>query len=250
MSSVDPECPPVSGSVDAAQELSKAAEEEIEKYLQIIHNKTTQRDSEIFCYRFGSLFPDAKISSILEGYRLLRHSEDFYYFALSLVLFMVDGHTSKEEMESLFEIVKRNTVYETDIRKQRLNLRRLLSSIASELKEDAIRELSNVTGRMLDLNTDRIIVDEKYSLATALSAFQKLEEKDKFKLMLEDRPSDHDLCPLSIILKRIQQPKLIKQYVERYNPHQPITIAVMKVQSEWLVTCTVDHLLNSSCTCL
>ena len=196
--------------------------------------RADENDAIVFDYQFRSLFQDlsshADIIKISKGYEILRQSEDYYRFALPLVIFMVKGHNSKDEIDALMEYVKNNTIYETDIRNHRLNLRQLLSNIAAALDENDIRELVTVISRRLDIDMDFIKDDKDYSLATALKAFQLLEEKGEFKSMLENHQKDiSKFMPLNMLLEEMGQSRMIKDYVEPYSP-QPITVAVMNVQ--------------------
>ncbi len=200
--------------------------------LDAIQEKTSNNSAETFRYLLGAIIPDATIAKISDGYKLLRQSEEYYHSALSLTVYMVENKGSKKEIDSLKDIVDCNKIYEADIRHDRLNLRRLLSNIADELKEEAVRELVNRAGVMLNVNTDHIEIKGE-SLASALNAFRLLEERGKLDPMLKDHEEAlRNSLPLHLLLENMGQKRLNKKYVESFQPHQPMTLAIMKAESK------------------
>lgn len=229
---------PSKNSVSGTRKLS---EEEILKLLDKIHERTGVDNALVFRYRFHALFPGQGIFeddkfTMKEGYLKLRQHEQYYQYALSMVVFLIESYGSKGEIELLMEHVKSSSLYETDIRNGPLNLWRLLTNIATDLKENEkhVRCLVDMVGQDLSINTDHIAVGGKYSLAAVLKAFQNLEEKEKLKPMLNEHPKEYKRSLYFYqLLRDLNQKKLIKTYMEDFNPHQPITLSVLEVKSEW-----------------
>lgn len=226
-------------STKASQVAGKFSEDEILKLLDRIQERTGVDNALVFRYRFHSLFPEQRIFendkfSIRDGYMKLRQHKEYYRYALSLVIFLVEGYGSKEEIDSLMEHVKSSTLFESDIRSASLNLWRMLTNIAIELNkgDGHVRSLVNMVGKDLDINTDHIAINGEHTLAAALRAFQKLEEKGKLKPMLEDQPEElKQYLYLYQLLKRMYKMKLIENNVKPFNPHQPITLALQDIKS-------------------
>lgn len=214
----------------------KLSEGEIERLLDTIYERTGDDDALVFRYRFHALFPELGIYenskfTIKDGYVKLRQHREYYRYALSLIIYMVEGHGSKEEVDSLMKHVSSSLVFETDVRNQRLNLWIMLSNIATEL--DA-RNLVSSVGRELNINTDHMTVDGQYSLAAALKAFRLLEEKKRLEPMLADHPPNlRNVLFLEQLLKHLNKTKLINEYVTPFNPHRPVTLAVLNVESKY-----------------
>lgn len=217
----------------------KLSEEDIHRLLDKIHEKTGRDNSLVFRYRFHALFPELKVCDnnkfiIKDGYMQLRKHKEYYRYALSLVIYLVEEHASKEEITKLVEHVKSALVYESDIRHQRLNLWRMLSNVATELNksEGCVRRLVGYVGKELGINTDHISIGGEYSLAAALKAFQLLEERGKLEPMLKDFPvKQRKYLYLYQLLERLHQKKLLNE-VEPFNPHQPVILAVLDVESK------------------
>lgn len=228
---------------DQEDQKHELSEEEIQQLLDKIRERTSPDSALVLRYRFHALFPEQKIFeeekfSIKDGYKKLRQHRDFYRYALSMVIFLTENYGSKEELGLLAKHVRSSSVLEADIRKAQLNLWRMLTNIATELSvdEDNVRSLVNMVGVELSINTENIAVGGKFSLAAALKAFQLLEEKGKLQLMLEGHTKECKKFLLQL-LKELNKWKLIAKYIEPFNPHQPITLASLNVESESIVQC-------------
>lgn len=172
----------------------------------------------------------------------LRKHKEYYHYALSLVIYLVEEHASKEEITKLVEHVKSALVYESDIRHQRLNLWRMLSNVATELNksEGCVRRLVSYVGKELGINTDHINIGGEYSSAAALKAFQLLEERGKLEPMLKDHPvKQRKYLYLYQLLEHLHQMKLNLNEVEPFNPHQPVVLAVLDVESKSSMTIAI-----------
>ena len=218
----------------------RLSEEEIYKLLDRIHQRTSKANLLVFYYRCQALFTeqlDKDKFTIKDGYMKLRQHDDFYRTALSLVLYMLEECGSKEETDTLQKHVESSRTFESDFILQRLNLWKMLTDIASKLSEseDDVRNLVTVVGSETDTNTDHIIVNGQYLLPSALEAFWLLEKVGKLKPMLKDHPRElrKGLCLFNILLSRLSKVKLVNEYIE-YNPNQPLTLAVLKVESKSL----------------
>ena len=211
------------------------SEKEICKLLDRIHERTGKDNALVFNYRFKALLTPVEWQgiqagfTIKDGYMRLREDRHYYDKALSLVIYMMEGHGSKDEIIKLMAHVESTRVFETDIVHQRLNLWTMLTNIATELSsdEDDVRGLMIAVGDDIKMNTDHIKVDDKYSLASTLNAFQHLEEKKRFELLLEGQ-KEH--CLSTILLEKLFRKKLHENYVQKFNPVQPLTLAVLDIQ--------------------
>ncbi len=218
------------------------SEEEIQQNLDKIRERVDKNSALVFRYRFHALFPDLTKAicdngsfTLKDGYMLLREHKDYYQFALSLIIYMIDdGYASEKELDRLIGHVTEFKMSETDIREQRLNLWRMLSNIAAELNsEDSIRDVINNVGEDLNINTDHIMVDNRYSLASVLNAFRLLEEKGKLQSMLQEQSPEvrKDLYFYQLLV-RCSFNKQISKYVDPFDPNRPLTVILLDVESK------------------
>ena len=219
----------------------KLSEEQIQDYLDRISERISPANALVFHYRFHALFPEQKILeddkfTIKKGYLRLRQHEDYYRYALSMVIFLLEGYGSKTEIDSLQKHIRFSKVYESDIRNDSLNLWRMLTNIATDLSqsEEDVRGLVGRVGNELKVNTEHMAVRGEYSLATALRAFRKLEEKGRLAPMLKGHSEEkRRALYLYQLLEHLHKKKLIETYVKDFNPHRPVTLAVLKVESRY-----------------
>lgn len=220
-------------------EAGKLSEENIYDLLDKIHDRTNKASALIFYYRCQACLFQQELDrdnfTIKDGYKILRQHVDFYRNALPLVLYMIEDCGSKEEVDLLLKHVESTRSYESDITLQHLNLWRMLTDIATELSEseDDVRELVSIVGHMIRKNSEHIVVNEQYSLASALEAFRHLEKKGKLEPMLKVHPAElrKGLC-LYDILNRLHKQKLLNDYVNVFSPNLPLTLAVLEVESK------------------
>jgi hypothetical protein len=219
----------------ANMDARKLTEEEICELLDKIYQRTGKDSILTFYYRCQALFPQQQLPdiekfTIVDGYKKLRQHVDFYRTALSLVLYMLEGYGSKDEINILTKHVDLTQSHESDVILHRLNLWKMLTDIASELSasEDDVRNLVVAVGSRTETNTDHIKVNEQYSLASALEAFKLLEKKGELEPMLKYHPPElrWGLSLFDILLNHLHKKKLTREYINSYSPNQPLTLAV------------------------
>ena len=206
--------------------MAELSEDEICKLLDKIHERTGIDSALLFRYRFQqglqALLGVEKpiITTIKDGYLMLRRSKDYYDKALSLVIVMVESYGSKKEIDVLNDHI---ALFHpsTDVIIRQLNLWIMLTSVAFELSKskDAVRELVSKVGSMIKVNTEHIL--KETSLASALSAFKHLEKRGK---LLEA------MC--TILNDNLGYSRLYKSHVKEFNPNKPITLTVLNVPSK------------------
>ena len=219
------------------------SEKEILQTLDKIHERMDKTSALVFRYRLHALLPENTKGiwkddefTIKDGYVLLRQHKEYYRFALSLIIFMIDeGFASKEELEKLKIHATCHKVYETDIINQHLNLWTILTDIATEFNksESSVRSFVNYVSGELAINTDHIKINDRFSLASALNAFRLVEEKGKLKPMLVNHaPELRRGLYLYQLLRGCSFNKLISKYVDSFNPDQPLTVALLEGESK------------------
>lgn len=210
---------------------SKLSEDEICSLLDKIHERTGKDNALIFYHRCQALLQetlDEDNFTIRDGYIQLRQHADYYCYALSLVIFMLEDKGSKEEVDTLQQYKESARSYNSDITCEHLNLWMMLTNLAAELsgEEEDVRALVSTVGYMTDTNTDHVIVQNQYSLATALKAFSHLEKKGKLDPTLESPSAELSLR--DIICDHLHKKKLAQEYVDNFNPNQPISVDMLE----------------------
>ena len=183
--------------------------------LKRIEGIASNAELEQALYEFRGLLPALESPrKIVDSYLALRQS-DYFSTALSLVSFIIQCvHASQhDQLKELQDCVRKNSTYEADEHYPSLILRLTMSNIANHLIGDK-RQIIALAAEHLNLHTDKFDGD-------LLKVFDMLEKRGFLD------PQDSKLTLVRDWLGVIQRKDLVEK-LDKYDPHLPIRVAVMK----------------------
>lgn len=194
-------------------------EQPILELLKKIEGIASKAELEQALYEFRGLLPSLEPPrEIVDSYLALRQS-NYYQTALSLVSFIIQFvHACPADwMIEIKEFIRKNTMYETDLRIPSLMLRLTLARITNQLTGQADNFIQ-LAAEHLQVHTDKF---EDWKIPV-LKVFEMLEEKH----LLD--PKDKNLMLASKWLKDVGRDDLVIEHIASYNPYRPISLAVLK----------------------
>lgn len=203
------------------ESLVPPGEQAILELLKKIEGIASNAELEQALYEFRGLLPSLEPPrklKIVDSYLALRQS-NYCQTALSLVSFIVQSvHACPPNWtEEIKEFIRKNTMYEADLRIPSLMLRLTLATIANQLSGQADNFIQ-LASEHLHLHPDKF----EGGKIPVLKVFEMLEEK----CLLD--PKDKNLKLASKWLEEVERHDLVEDHIANYNPYRPISLAVLK----------------------